>query len=53
MFSQEPISMFASDLAFSKAIMADRTYRPPHPRVERVYRIEAERPAPRAKAGGR
>ena len=47
--------MFASDLSFSKAIMADRTHRPAHPRQERVYRrIEAERPAARpAQARGR
>jgi hypothetical protein len=46
--------MFASDLSFSKAIMADRTHRPAHPRQERVYRIEAERPAARpAHARGR
>lgn len=46
--------MFASDLSFSKAIMADRAHRPVHRRQERVYRIEAQRPAARrAQAGGR
>lgn len=46
--------MFASDLTFSKAIMADRSHRPVHPRQERVYRIEAARPAARrAQAQGR
>ena len=39
--------MFASDLSFSKAIMADRTHRPVRPQGERVYRLEAERPAVR------
>ncbi len=46
--------MFASDLSFSKAIMAGRAPRPDRRQQERVYRVEVDRPAPRrAQQNGR
>jgi hypothetical protein len=39
--------MFASDLSFSKAIMAARQGQRPQDGARRVYRLPAERPAPR------
>lgn len=39
--------MFASDLSFSKAIMAARQAGRAQGSPRRVYRLQAERPAPR------
>jgi hypothetical protein len=44
--------MFASDLSFSKAVMAGRAPRPDRRPQERVYRVETDRPAPRRAAPG-
>lgn len=39
--------MFAFDLSFSKAIMAARRADRSHGNPRRVYRLQADRPAPR------
>ena len=50
-FSQERLTMFPSDLSFSKAIMADRIHRPVRPPAERIHRLDPHRPALRLVRG--
>lgn len=44
--------MFASDLSFSKAVMAARQSERRHGAAQRVYRLPAARPSPRTTPRG-